>query len=45
MYENNFRFEENPRNKPKHGSFRKTRMVRKLAPFTRTKHHASTKVV
>ena len=36
-----FRFKENPRNKPKFIQ----RMVRKLAPFTRTKHHVSTKVV
>ena len=41
MCQNNFRFEENPQNKPKHIQ----RIVRKLAPFTRTKHYASAKEV
>ena len=41
MCKNNFRFEENPQNRPKHIQ----RMIRKLAPFTGTKHHALAKVV
>ena len=41
MCQDNFRFKEDSRNKPKHIQ----RMVRKLDPFTRTEHNASIAVV